>query len=843
MRLPLLRLAEGPPGGRGRGLTLALALILGLGLCAGFAGFDMVEAIALRQLPVRSPSELVFLHWSSARHLPGAVVRNVESIAGESSFSLPTFRLLKRRATGVAKVFAFADAAVGPGQIWVRAGNRLASARGEVVTGGYFSDLGVRPLLGRLIGPGDERPNAEPVLVISHRFWRSFFGGAAAAVGSTVRVGDTAFVIAGVAPPGFFGVQPGLTPDFWEPIGTWPGMRNPMAAMNPHANWVDRNGRLFWWLTIMARVAGGASNGAAKAALARIFLDSLGSNADLYRVRFGLRTGAYGAGLMRAELSVSAEVFLIVAVLTLLAAGVNVGLLLAADAAARRRDTIVRLTLGGSPGRLACRTAAQIFVLVAIAGAPSFLAAVVVSRAAAALLTHVVASVGFSVPGPKLDWGTAGLGAAALLIAFICAAAVPVIGVFRLASAPALFNGSAPAWRGRPWFGLVAIQIAFSMVIVVGALLFVRTVWALERAPLGYDAAQSVTFKVDAIGAGMEGNSLARFYLQLTRRIQAIPGVLAASSSIRPLTADWSVSMPITVYSRGERGPNTIVVPVNLIGPEFFKAAGLSVGPGVGLGWSNLHGLPRPAFVNEAFARLYLGKSAVGSAFNFGRAAVRDQAFTILGVVSDAHYRGPALAPRPMVYVPYSRLAMMLDSMFDGMHFVVRSQLGISGLAGPIRSAVSGLSPGLPVQGLSTQRAQLVGLLAEQRLMAWLGGLLGAFLVLLAVASSFAVQSRAVSSRAPELAVRAALGAQPRDLRSLVWKGAASSAVVGIAAGWALSYGGARLVASLLYGIAPGSGWAYLCGAAVLVVAIALGSSSPARAAGGIRPTDLLRRE
>ncbi|MGH9526723.1 MAG: ABC transporter permease, partial [Terriglobales bacterium] len=409
-----------------------------------------------------------------------------------------------------------------------------------------------------------------------------------------------------------------------------------------------------------------------------------------------------------------------------------------------------------------------------------------------------------------------------------------------------LLNGAPPgmprAFRRRRRAGsraLIGVQIAVSFLVVAVAGLFAATLANLEHANRGFNPRHLLVFRVDASAYGFSNRALASFSDRLLRRIEALPGVSAASASTTPLASSVINGEQITVPGRP-----TLVAPVNGVAPGFFNVIGDHLAAGRDFSRGDLASGRRVAVVNQAFARwLFSGRDPLGARFNIGLPVTPGLAYTIVGVADDVRYRGPA-APGPdwpFFYVLYSQVPSTLAMAQGGIHFEVRTAVPPASLVRPVRSLVASLAPGLAIEGVQTPAGQIAASLAKQRIAAYLAGYLAAFALLLAVASVYAVEAYASTQRRRETGIRLALGAPRSSLLAAQLLGAAWPAVAGVAAGAVGAWLLARLVVNQLFGVAPLDPGILALAAGLLVIAALAGALFPAVGAANTPVAALVR--
>ncbi|MGH9612997.1 MAG: ABC transporter permease, partial [Bryobacteraceae bacterium] len=549
-----------------------------------------VDAVLLKSLPVKNPQQLLVLNWAAPKF--PSVVQNMqgswyqdESGWTSTALSYPIFERIHANASRVLSgVFAFSDL----GDINVGASGSAGLAAGQLVSGDYFRTLGVQPVLGRAIGPEDDKPGAPPVAVIGYQYWRQRFGGDPSVVGKAITLNGVAFTVAGVAPPEFFGVQPGSSLDVWVPLRTQP-LVDPRAAQPNQSNFENTG---HWWVVVMGRKNPGVTDNQARAALDVIFQQSVKPLAKPAPKPSGqpeilphmqVQPAARGLDSLRREFSKPLFVLLAVVGLVLLIACANVANLLLGRASAREKEIAVRLAIGAGRRRLIRQFLTESVLLALIGGAVGF---VLAFWASDLLVTFFASGKNPVALDVSPDLRILGFTAAVSLLTGILFGLAPALRGTRLDLTPALKNASGGKSTVRLGLSkaLVVSQVALCLLLLIGAGLFVRTLQNLETANLGFNRSNLLLFRVDPTQSGYKGARLAGFYRDLQARIQTIPGVRSASLSSQTLIGG-NVNIQ-QIYVQGSRlnptqhgGGGTFsnpfdqpgVMQLNYVGPGFLK--------------------------------------------------------------------------------------------------------------------------------------------------------------------------------------------------------------------------------------------------------------------------------
>jgi predicted permease len=776
-----------------------LAVVIGV----NSAMFTLVDVVMLRPLPVRAPGELV----EPLTRYPGDPRRN--------GFTWEVYEQLRDRSTAFSDVIGFLPArlpvAVGSGAV-----EPLDVA---YAVGTMFDALGLRPAIGRLIGPEDAKPGAAPVVVLSWSYWRRHFDLNPAILGTQIQVNGVSSTIVGVTPEAFIGLQRGVVPAVWLPVARPPR------------------------LALLARLKPGIAIEQARAELRmlpqlRHELSELARNDPRWlRTDIELASAATGLSGLRDQFSAPLRILMAAVGLLLLLACTNVASMLLARAEARRHELAVRVSLGAGRWRLARQVLIESALLAAIGTA---IGAAFASPGARALVGLMMS--GRLPPGwpPQLDLP---LGSDPRILLFTAAAGTITALVFGLAPAWRAFNApsigplretAASARRIRRGSGhaLVAAQIALSVVLLSAALLLAGHLSRLRNDDLGFQRQGVLLVSLDPQGSGLDRTQLAQAYRVLLDRLHTVPGVSSATlSAVTPIQGA-AASRFVNVEGQTEPPEHRSRVSLNWVAPRYFSTFGTPLLAGREFAFADA-ARPAVAIVNQALARHYFG-----DANPIGRRLIMEresQTFEIVGVVADAKYsdlREPA--PRT-VYL----------NAFQGRiasHFALRTSLPPASLAGSVRAAIAAAVPTVKIAKFTTLDAQVNASIVIERLMATLSMLFAVAGALLAALGLYGLMAYTVTRRTGEIGLRLALGATNRDVLRMVLGGALGLACAGLAAGLPLAWWSARIAARWVPNLGAGSMASIaLAGVVLLIVALAA-AYVPARRAAGVQPADALRQ-
>ena len=848
---------------RSPGFSAVIVLSLALGIGVNTAIFSLVDAVLIRSLPVKDPGSLVLLRWSARQTETMAVraTRGTSSREGgrttTTSFSYDVFdQFLSRR-----EVFSTLFASAAAGRITMVVDRDTSVVDAQYVSGNYFSGLGVGATAGRAIGDEDDRLSAPPVAVISSSLWKRRFGGDAAAIGKAITVNGHPRTVIGVAPAEFFGIQPGDAPDLWVPLAA-KGELEPADLPARDAS--------FWWLVLMGRLAPGVTDAQARAALDPGLGDAVNGEgrprtaAQLARLRalqeldaregrppsaaqdrahLTLLPGRQGPDRLRARFSSSLFVLMGIVGLVLLVACANVASLLLARATARRREIAIRLAIGAGRARLIRQLLTEGLMLAGLGGALGLLGAVWGSDALAATMasgeTHFAID---STPNATVLIFTAAISMATGVLFGV----VPAFRATRTDLAPDLAARTATDGAGqrlRLGLGrsLVVVQVALSVLLVVGAGLFVRTLVNLQRADLGIDRSNVLLFRLAPGTAGYEGQRLMTLYDRVLDSVSGLAGVRSASFS-RSALISHSISRT-SLEIDGTEGSSLklhdqIDVSTNTVAPRFAETMGMPLVAGRDFGPQDTATSPVVVLVNETMARRFFGTpNPVGRAFNFeGRAPQR---WTVIGVVRDAKYSSVREDIPPTVYYLYrQRLTRLGEVAFE-----VRTAGDPLALVPAIRRLVREADVNLPLIDVKTQTAQIDETLFTERMFARLSALFAGLALALACVGVYGLLAYAVTRRTAEIGIRVALGAQRRDVVWMILREALVLAGLGVAIGVPAALAATRVLKTMLFGLQPHDP-ATLAASALLLVGVAAAAGFiPAHRASRVEPVVALRYE
>jgi macrolide transport system ATP-binding/permease protein len=799
---------------RNPGFTAVAVLTLALGIGANTAVFSVIDAVILKLLPVESPRQLVLAQCPDVH-------------GGYYAFSYPAYVYLRDHNNVFSGTFAFSELE----RLDVAIDGRPELTGGQIVSGSYYSTLGVNAILGRTITPTDDKtPGQSAVAVISYACWNRRFGLSRDVVGKAITVDGIPFTIIGVTPPEFFGLMVGGDPDITVPMMMQAQVMAGVSLLKDKST---------WWLDVVGgRLKPGVSEAQARANLDLLFQRALGSKGK-DELRIELVPGDRGIAFLRDRLSQPLVILMAAVGLVLLIACANVANLLLARATARQKEITVRLALGAGRLRLIRQLLTESLLLAAAGGALGLLLAFWGSQFLLALISSGPFPISIDL---RFDAGIFEFAAAVSLLTGVLFGIAPAFRATRIDLTPQLKASSRAAVTHRRSFGLsrtlVISQVALSLLLLIGAALFVRTLWNLKNLSPGFNPDNMLLFSMEPTLLGYKGARLENFYKEVLDRVESVPGVRSASvarcSEFTPCRAERKISLPGYI----PRNDEDASVQMNLVGPRFFETTGMPLLLGRDFTSQDSQSAPRVAVINETMARHYFGASnPLGQRFSLSGASGQIE---IVGVVRDAKYHSLREPTPRMAFVPFVQAP---PSSLERMTFEIRAAGNPTRVTAAIRQVVWSMEKDLPLYGVKTVAEQVNESLMPERLVATLSTLFGLLALVLACVGLYGIMAYTVTGRTNEIGIRMALGARPTDVLKLVIGSALKLTLIGVmvGAGWALAL--TRFLSSLLYGVTSSNLLTYAVVSAILTSVALLASYIPARRATRVDPMVALRYE
>jgi predicted permease len=823
--------------------TATAALSLALGIGANTAIYSFMDAILMRSLPVAHPEQLAIVEWHSVKR-PG-VVRSLNGSnrrygsRGSASPNFPyrAYELLQTNREIFSTLFGYSYAQ----NYNVIAGGEAESIPGGFVSGNYFSGLNVPPAAGRLFSPDDDRTGAPATVVLAYAYWQRRFNGDPGVVGKSILISNLPFTVAGVTASGFFGVDPQVNPAFFLPLHALPQF-NQNPTQDERQRFLDDH---YYWVEMMGRLQPGVSMARAEAAVRAQFSAFAVSTAAAPKdtevlPEVFLEGGGAGLDSLRRQYSKPLYVLMTMVGLILAIACANLANLLLGRAAARRREIAVRLSLGAGRWRIVRQMLTESVLLSLVGGALGL----VVAFAGVQFITWLLANgqANFTLHA-ELNWRVLGFSFALAMVAGLLFGLAPAVQATRVDFTPALKEsrsqgntGSSHRFRPRLGHALIVAQIAVSLLLVIGAGLFVRTLSNLHSIDVGFNRENILLVSINGRQAGYREAALARFYSGLLEKFREIPGVRAATGSTFPLVARYVNDSSVVIPGRTAQpsDPNTNMMYVD---SAFLDTMQIPVLLGRGLEEGDLAS-PAVAVVNQRFASFFFGsESPIGRQFALSSAT--NPLFEIVGVAKEAHYNSLQESEQPVVYLPYTQNLVRLG----GFYFELRTVGNPLSAVAAVRRIVHDASPLVSITEVNTQAQKIEQTISQERTFANLGTCFAVLALLIACVGLYGAMAYAVTRRAGEIGIRMALGAQRPKIIWMVLREVLALTGAGLLVGCVAARFTTHFVESFLYGLKANDPIALAAGMAILLAAAVAAGCAPAWRASRIDPAVALRNE
>jgi putative ABC transport system permease protein len=806
---------------------------LALGIGANTAIFTLMDQLMLRLLPVKDPERLVMLYQRGAHN---------GSNMGYRMHSYPIYQDFQQKAAPFAEVLCRRLTSAS-----LSIDNQTERVEAEIVSGNYFTMLGVPAAIGRVFSSeqDDRVYQGHPVVVLSYDYWASRFARDPNVLGKKILVNNYPMTIVGVSAAGFAGFDPARSPQIRVPILMKP-------VMLPEWTWLQADDRRARWVQVFARLKAGYTAASAQAPLQGLFHQireyettlpaartwSAYSRTQFLRGTIQIEPAATGSSDMRNNFSTALIVLMCMVGLVLLIACANVANLLIARAFARQKEIAVRLSVGASRGQLMRQLLVESLLLSLAGGAAGIVLSVAMTRALLAMVPAEGNPLLLSArPDLRILLFTLGL-------TFVTGLVFGLLPALR-ASRPDLWTtlkdavGSIAGAGGSLFLrkSLVTAQVALSFLLLFGAGLFVRSLQNLKAKDTGFrDLDNLVTFQLSPAMNGYDGPRVVHFYNELLDRIRAVPGVRSAALASVPLLHGWEWDSTMTVEGHQAKDGEDMAAFMNSVSPHYFETLGTPILEGRDFDARDIKDESRVAIVNQRFARRYFGdKSALGRHLGRGNGPKTKLDIEIVGVAADSLYEGPREGVRRQVFVP--------NWGKNSAAFYVRAGLGSGLIYAALRNEVKKLDASMPVYEMKTLAVQLDQTLMTERLIAMLSAGFGLLATLLASVGLYGVMAFAVARRTKEMGLRMAMGAQRGAVIWLVMKEVLLLLSIGLVIGIPATAGLARYVSNQLYGVKANDPW--LGGVAIILLVLVSGIAGliPAHRASRIDPILALRYE
>ena len=785
---------------RNPGFTAVVVLSLALGIGANTAIFSLLDTVILRSLPVADPDRLLFLDVVGSQGPNGAPPYPCYE----------RFRDQTRSFTGISAFYAEDEKLMVDGQ--------LEKVHNQYASGNYFDLLGVHPALGRLLRADDERLQP-PVAVIGYAYWQRRFGGDPAAIGKVIRAADVNITIVGVAAPGFTGVDPGKIADVMLPITLQPA--DQLHSSNA------------WFLEMIARLAPEATPARAQAEVNRIFQQFMNdshanSGARKYFNHMEVAPASKGLDRLRSQFRQPLLIVMGIVALVLLIGCANVGNLLLARSAARRQEFSVRLALGAGRSRLVRQLMTETMLLF-FSGA---LASLFIARWAARSVAGYLA-VGRSplIVESKLDLRVLAFTAGVALLTGLLFGLWPALRASSLPEAGARASASRSSSRARQF--LVVSQVALSVVLLVGAGLFVRTLGNLKSLNLGFQAGGLITLSLEPPADN---------WTEILDQVRSLPGIQAATLSVlTPLSGrNRGVGIMVPGFQPANMEEDSSVVQ-NHVSDGYFETLGIPLVEGRTFSNHDRANSARVVVLNETAARFYFGnQSPLGVKVDFGKNPwTTERIYEVVGVVADTKHNSLRKATPRLVYIPVSQPRDRLERLT----LTARTIGNPAAFVPAIRSKMAAINSGILVTEAFTAQDYIDASLVQERLVSTLSSFFGMLALLLCAIGLYGILAHAVHERTHEIGIRMALGAPQNSVAWMVVRQGLALVATGVAIGLPAALAATRPVQALLYGLKPADPATAMLAIGMLLSIAAVASYLPMRRAVRIDPMIALRHE
>ena len=814
------------------GFTAVVVVTLALGIGANTAVFSVMDAVLLRSLPVRNPQELVYLHTSD---FPGG-----QTGYGDTSMRMQVYEALRPEKRVFSDLMAWVPLAT-TGGVPARYGSEPEEIKADMVSGNFFSGVGITPARGRVFDLQDEQQHTQTA-ILSYDYWTRRFARNPSVVGETLFIKGVPFSIVGIAAPNFVGLDHGSSTDVWVPfqisedIKPW-GVSRGVTAYSNRANLY---GSKWWFLLTIGRLQPGVTKQQAVAYLTPIFQHAAYEGLTAQDISRHEKppilslTDTRGMEGTRETYEQPLRVLMGMVALVLVIAIGNVAMLLVARNAARQREFSLRMALGGSQTRIFVQLLAESLLLVASGAAAGWLFAVWATKALAhwSLLERSLA------PNTSVLVFTL---AVSIVVALIFGLA-PLRSAIRVPIGLALKASNATAYqdRGGSRSGqlVVALQMSMCLVLLVGAGLLVRTLRNLENLNLGLRPTGLLVFGLTPQQQIHNDAEAVRFYQSLLERMRTLPGVEAVTLLRQRLGEGWSSNTDAYVDGQRPKVTGWASMRWNAGGPDFLHVLGIPLLLGRDINDADTSLSGNVVVVNETFAKRYLpGTTAIGHIVSFSDEP-DSKRYTIVGVAADSKYTEVREEQRPMAYFPYTQIPGILS-----MQVELRTARDPDALLPEVRNAMNEFAPNLALLDAKTQEEQFSESLSQDRLFARLASFFGLLAVVLVATGLYATLAYKVVRRTSEIGVRMAVGAQRRQVLWMIIRESLMLCLLGTALGLPAAIAGARLLKAMLFGLQPGDPVTLALSLAGIALVTMAASFVPAHRASSLNPMVALRCE
>jgi predicted permease len=824
--------------------TVIAVSSLGLGIGANTAIFSAAKRVLLDTLPVSNPHELRLLTWVSGHQQPvpqvwGDVWSTGSGGLASNAFSYAVFEQMRKKTDVFRDLVAFKDI-----KMTASVDRHPELVNGELVSGGAFDALGVKPILGRLLNSADDAgPGKGPVAMIGEGYWAARFGRSQAVLGNSFVLNGVPLTIVGILPAQFTGLQMGSVAQVFVPLTMQP-------VMAPRAQLLQGDTSLLnnpqaWWIHILVRlrpdVPEERTQSALNLSLRQTAMDTLPKAKNLDQLGLQLVQGDRGVDDLRDQFADPSYLLLALAGLVLLLACVNLANLLLARGAGRHREMSTRLALGATKAQILRQVLTESLLLSSLGGTAGLGLGFFVRNVIPNLLGN---SSSDSSSGPAIkvvfDWQVLAFAAALSLAAGLLFGMIPAWQAMHINVNRSLKGtGNTTAGRNTRWLGkgLVITQISLSIVLLIGAGLFVRTLVNLGRTTLGFRSDRLLLFELDPPRTRYSDPQMTMLYRQLEEKIAAIPGVRSVSLSNIAIIGDGYSGTTFHLPGRSAQS-NQERVQINSVGTDFFRTMGIPLLQGRAFTGHDTSSAPTVAVVNQALARRFFPReNPIGQIFEADSGDANGP-IQIIGIAADTRYADLRAETPPIFYIPYQQQPTASHMVFE-VHTATEPGTVLS----QVRASVEVLDRELPMINVRTMTDQLTASLSAERIFANLTAGFGLLALVLAGIGIYGIMTYTVSRRNQEIGLRMALGEPPASVVWMVLREALGMLAIGLAAGIGCSLALSRFVAAQLFGLRAVDTWTYVAAIALLSAVAVVSCFLPARRASAIDPLTTLRYE
>jgi predicted permease len=818
-----------------KGFAAIAVLTLALGIGANTAIFTLVNAVMLKSLPVEKPEELVLFSDATGE---GTSVEDTPRTGKWNLFSYASYEYFRNHNQSFQDIAALRS---GSSRLSVRRPDAAAAARGagQLVTGNYFSVLGVRATRGRVLTNEDDKPGAAPAAVISHRYWEQELNSDPAVVGKNFIINGTNFTVVGVTPKEFFGERVRRPPDFWLPLSFQPQVELRESFLT--------NDQVYF-LMVMGRLKPGATIERAQAttnlALQQFLTEQAGSKLTDDR-RKGIENtyatlveGQGGISGLRRAYSKPLRTLMAMVGMVLLIACANVGSLLLSRAASRKAEISLRMALGATRWRIVRQLITESMLLALIGG----VCGVLLAQWAVTVLVGLVAKEAPLNTQP--DAGVLLFTAGISILAGLLFGLIPAVQASRTNLAAAMKEKNrfrSGFLRLSPSSLMVVLQVGLSMVLLTGAGLFARSLLKLQGEDLGFDRNNVLLLGIDPRLANYKPTELAPLYQQIIERLSTLPQVRNVSvATYAPLSGTRrSSSVKVSGYTP-QPGEDMSTQDI-LTGPKYAETLGVPLLRGREIDQRDNASARQVALINQTFAdRFFKDQNPIGRTFSFDDDSDQQQWIEIIGVVGDLKGEDAREKPEPTVYRP---ILQVQDQGAYACTIHIRTVSDPTPLTGQVRQMINQIDDKLPIFGVTTLNDQLHENLNQERLIAQLVSFFGALALILACIGLYGVMAHGVARRTSEIGIRMALGARGGNIAWMILRETLYLVLAGLVLGVPAALIVARLISTQLFGLSPTDPLTLVGAAIVLAVVAMLAGYLPARRAARVNPLNALRYE